>query len=153
MSSTDEENAERARVVHAPQPLSPTHYARLERLRAPSLRLVRESEIEGKVLGVDEFFFLDGVGYACEIDGSYLLAYFVGPTRTDNSADIRIWNSPEKPRKHPPDGRPWKIEPTGQEVWSFPHTIPDDKEHGERLQGRLLDFIRNWIRDRKPETP
>ena len=126
------------------EPLRSIDYERLERLRAPSLQLLREFESDGKVSDVKEFEFLQGLGYTCEINGANLVACFIGPVWTDNSADVSIRNSPEKPGVN--------IGQTGEEVFRFRHLIPASVEEGNKYQIDLFEFIKRWVRDRKPGT-
>jgi hypothetical protein len=126
------------------QPLSPIHYERLERLCEPSLRLLRDLASDGQVSKPEEFAFPDGLGYYCVIAGSYLVAMFEGPVRPDNTADVAIWSSPEKPTE--------EVGPTGEVVFRHSHSIPETVEFGMRYQVALFEFIRNWVETRKPGT-
>jgi hypothetical protein len=140
VSTPYEEIARKAResLVISSQPTA--EEAKLVSLRVPILSLLGHYHSVGKVSEPKTFSVPGAIGCAAKIDDeSSVIAYFVGPVTTDNTAAIYVWNSADhfNPKGDPIAwGRSYGIETT------------EDKTLGN--QAALLDFIAKWVESGKP---
>jgi len=107
-------------------------------LRDPILGLLRDSEKEGLVSRVDEFYVSGGIGLLCLVDDKPLFViHHTGAADERGEGNIKAW-------KASPDGSP-----VGAPIWNRPYSIQPTPKLQLDHQQVIRNHIKNWIAAKK----